>query len=161
MPKMKLASVSFFLWKLIFFLSFKFRFCRDCLSSCENLSGSSTCPVCRTSFNAHQKFNARDIEQQIYQSRGYCSGCNRRVTLYYATINVNLEGGRGRPGKGRGFELEAIFGVKCPTPGPSYLVKRDQIHYPSNWLEAKYVSLKGATYQLFKKAESIYFNKCH
>ena len=99
MPKMKLASVSFFLWKLIFFLSFKFRFCRDCLSSCESGSGSSTCPVCRTSFNAHQKFNARDIEQQIYQSRGYCSGCNRRVTLYYATINVNLErGGGGSPG---------------------------------------------------------------
>ena len=105
MPKMKLASVSFFLWKLIFFLSFKFRFCRDCLSSCESGSGSSTCPVCRTSFNAHQKFNARDIEQQIYQSRGYCSGCNRRVTLYYATINVNLDGGRRRPGKGQGFEL--------------------------------------------------------
>ena len=96
MPKMKLASVSFFLWKLIFFLSFKFRFCRDCLSSCENASGSSTCPVCRTSFNAHQKFNARDIEQQIYQSRGYCSGCNRRVTLYYATIHVNLEWGEGK-----------------------------------------------------------------
>ena len=107
MPKMKLASVSFFLWKLIFFLSFKFRFCRDCLSSCENASGSSTCPVCRTSFNARQKFNARDIEQQIYQSRGYCSGCNRRVTLCYAPINViNLDGARGgRPGKGQGFEL--------------------------------------------------------
>lgn len=105
MPKMKLGTVSFFLWKLIVFLSFKFRFCRDCLSSCENASGSSTCPVCRTSFNAHQKFNARDIEQQIYQSRGYCSGCNRRVTLYYATINVNLDGGRRRPGKGQGFEL--------------------------------------------------------
>ncbi|CAH3174493.1 unnamed protein product [Porites lobata] len=56
-------------------------FCRDCLSSCENASGSSTCPVCRTSFNAHQKFNARDIEQQIYQSRGYCSGCNRRFPM--------------------------------------------------------------------------------
>ena len=65
------------------------------------MSGSSTCPVCRTSFNARQKFNARDIEQQIYQSRGYCSGCNRRVTLCYAPINVNLDGGGGGGGEAR------------------------------------------------------------
>ena len=40
----------------------------------------------------------------------------------YVPINVNLEGlarGGGGVGKGRGFELEANFWVKCPTPGPS------------------------------------------
>ena len=42
----------------------------------------------------------------------------------YVPINVNLEGlpgggGGGRRGKGQGFELEAIFWVKCPTPGQS------------------------------------------
>lgn len=42
----------------------------------------------------------------------------------YVPINVNLEGlvgwgGGGRRGKGRGFELEANFWVKCPTAGPS------------------------------------------
>ena len=41
----------------------------------------------------------------------------------YVPINVNLEGlargGGGGGDKGRGFELEANFWVKCPTPGPS------------------------------------------
>ena len=45
----------------------------------------------------------------------------------YVPINVNLEGlvgvggggVGGRRGKGRGFELEANFWVKYPTPGPS------------------------------------------
>ena len=36
----------------------------------------------------------------------------------YVPINVNLEGLVGGA-KGREFELEAIFWVKCPTPGPS------------------------------------------
>lgn len=120
MPKMKLASVFgsnfLFLLKLIFFLSFKFRFCRNCLSSCENASGTSNCPVCRTSFNARQKFNARDIEQQIYQSRGYCSGCNRRVTLCYAPISINLDGGwkaRQRPR----IWTRSNFWRQMPYPG--------------------------------------------
>ena len=42
----------------------------------------------------------------------------------YVPINVK--------GKGREFELEAIFWVKCPTPGPSKLVKRGQIPNLSN-----------------------------
>lgn len=56
-------------------------FCKDCLYSSENISGSSTCPVCRTSFNARQKIRATDIEQQIFQSNGYCSGCNRQFPM--------------------------------------------------------------------------------
>ena len=118
------------------------------------MSGSSTCPVCRTSFNAGQKFNARDIEQQIYQRRGYCSGCNRRVTLCYAPINVNLDGegggGGGGQAKAQGFELQAIFGIKCPTPGPSLTwSKENKFATLQPRPEAKCVSLKGVTYQLF------------
>ncbi|KAJ7364971.1 hypothetical protein OS493_007604 [Desmophyllum pertusum] len=57
------------------------RFCNDCLNSCENASGSSTCPVCRAGFNVRQKLRARDIEQQILQSTGSCSGCNRQLRM--------------------------------------------------------------------------------
>lgn len=56
-----------------------FRFCEDCLDSCENVSGSATCPVCRTGFDIHQKRKARDIERQIDLSMGTCSECNRKV----------------------------------------------------------------------------------
>ena len=38
----------------------------------------------------------------------------------------------GGEGKGQGFKLEAIFWVKCPTPGTSYLVKSGQIPHHSN-----------------------------
>ena len=41
----------------------------------------------------------------------------------YASINVNLRGGRAITGD--------FFGVKCPPPGTSYMVKREQIPTPS------------------------------
>ena len=44
------------------------------------------------------------------------------MNAIYAPINVYLRGGWGG-GEGWGFELEAFFLVKCPTPGTSYLVK--------------------------------------
>ena len=149
MPKMKLASVSFFLWKLIFFLSFKFRFCRDCLSSCENASGSSTCPVCRTSFNAHQKFNARDIEQQIYQSRGYCSGCNRRVTLYYATINVNLEGGEGKARQRPRIWTRSNFWRQMPYPWAIILGQKRTNSLPLQLTRGQIYLIKGSNIPTF------------
>lgn len=56
-------------------------FCNDCLDSCENISGSSTCPVCRSGFSVYEKRRARDIQRQILQSSGSCSGCNRQFPL--------------------------------------------------------------------------------
>lgn len=56
-------------------------FCNDCLSSVENHSGSSTCPVCRDDFNLNMKRRARDIERQIRHSMGTCSGCNRQFPM--------------------------------------------------------------------------------
>ena len=41
----------------------------------------------------------------------------------YASINVDLRGGRAITGD--------FFGVKCPPPGTSYMVKREQIPTPS------------------------------
>ena len=139
---MYLEVISFFLLKLIYFLSFKFRFCRDCLSSCESASGPSTCPVCRTSFNARQKFNARDIEQQIYQSRGYCSGCNRRVTLCYAPINVNLDGAW-KARQRTGIWTRSNFWRQMPYPGAIILGQKRTNSLPLQLkLEAKSVSVK-------------------
>ncbi|RMX40917.1 hypothetical protein pdam_00017664 [Pocillopora damicornis] len=56
-------------------------FCSDCLSSVENLSGSSTCPVCRNNFNFNEKRRARDIDRQIRHSTGTCSSCNRQFPM--------------------------------------------------------------------------------
>lgn len=56
-------------------------FCSDCLSSVENLSGSSTCPVCRHNFNFSEKRRARDIDRQIRHSTGTCSSCNRQFPM--------------------------------------------------------------------------------
>lgn len=57
------------------------KFCENCLDSCENVSGSATCPVCRTGFDIHQKRKARDIERQIGFSIGTCSECNRKFPM--------------------------------------------------------------------------------
>ncbi|KAL9976137.1 hypothetical protein ACROYT_G013392 [Oculina patagonica] len=56
-------------------------FCNDCLDSCENISGSATCPVCRSGFSVYEKHRARDIQRQIHQSSGTCSGCNRQFPM--------------------------------------------------------------------------------
>lgn len=56
-------------------------FCDNCLDSCENMSGSTTCPVCRTGFNAHQKSRAVHIERQILRSTSSCPGCNRQFPV--------------------------------------------------------------------------------
>ena len=67
-----------------------FRFCENCLDSCENVSGSATCPVCRTGFDIHQKRKARDIERQIGFSIGTCSECNRKVLTCTSAFVCNM-----------------------------------------------------------------------
>ena len=69
-----------------------FSFCNDCLSSVENHSGSSTCPVCRDDFNLNMKRRARDIERQIRHSMGTCSGCNRQVVTSLFLWDVGTKG---------------------------------------------------------------------
>lgn len=60
-------------------ITLTYRFCNDCLESSANISGSATCPVCRTGFNVYEKERARDIQRQILRSTGYCSSCKRQV----------------------------------------------------------------------------------
>lgn len=56
-------------------------FCNDCLNACENIPGTATCPVCRTSFQTRLKSRADHIELQIFQNRSSCPGCHRQFPM--------------------------------------------------------------------------------
>ena len=71
-----------------------------------------------------------------------------------------MGGGEGQA-KARDLNSKQFLASNALPLGHHTWSKENKFTTPPTRLEAKYVSLTGATYQLFEKAASIYFNKWH